>query len=43
MHLCILQHIAFLPSIPMANEVPELYLKARVFTEDILHAKGQSC
>ena len=35
-----LQHIAFLSFITMVNVVPELYLKASVFTVGILHAKG---
>ena len=27
----------------MVNEVPELYIKASVFTVDVLHAKCLSC
>ena len=32
-----LQHIALLSFITMVNEVPELYLKASVFTLDIFY------
>ena len=35
-----IQHIALLSFIMMVNETPELYLKASVFTVNILHAKG---